>query len=194
MRRLAPVFVLAALAAAALATAAAAKEGVELSSTPAGLGPGDPWNLGIQVMAEPGVPAAKAAPVVRILNDETGFSRSYRAKPLGGTPDTFVTTIRFPEEGYWRYTVRHNGVTFEFDHVVIEEPTPTPAPSGPSSDPQPAPSAAGADDGGFPLWPVLAGSLAAALLAGAGLAWLRGRRLPPWPAAPSSARTASRGR
>lgn len=190
MRRIGAALALTTLAALALTAVALAKEGgVSMSSTPAGLGPGDPWNLGIQVFPEPGA----APPRVTIQRSDTAeFTRTYRTEPLGGAPDTFVTTIRFPEAGEWSYIVRYGGGTYEFDPVVIETPVPAPASGSQGVDPQPVPAVS--DDGGFPLWPVVGGLLAAALLAGTGLAWLRGRRLPPWPAAPSSARTASRGR
>lgn len=148
----------------------------------------------VRVIGDLGVPVRGAPPpVVRIRNDEAGVVRTFRSTRIPGTVGVFEVTIRFPEEGVWQYGVRYGGRLYEYEPVVIETPVAAPASGSQVGDPQPGP-ALGTDDGGFPLWPVVAGSLAAALLGALGIARLRGRRLAPWPAAPSSARTASRGR
>lgn len=186
--------VLVSVVALSIASGAAAKSGVELSSIPTNLGPGDPWLVDVRVYGDVGARAQSTPPpVVRIRNDEAGVVRTFRSTRIPGTVGVFEVTIRFPEEGLWQYGVRYGGRLYEYDPIVIETPVAAPVSGSQGGDPQPGP-ALGTDDGGFPLWPVVAGSLAAALLGALGIARLRGRRLAPWPAAPSSARTASRGR
>ena len=112
------------LVAAALAGPAAAKEAtVELGSTPAGLGPGDPWNLGIQVFADPGALANADPPVVTIRNS-AGEETRFPAEPLGTEPGTYTATVVFPEAGTWTYEVYESAIgrTYEYDPVVIEAP------------------------------------------------------------------------
>jgi hypothetical protein len=191
MRRMPMAIALVALAAAALAAPAAAKWTLEVGPARAGLGPGDPWRLEIRVVGDH-VPSWAGPPVVRIRNVERGRSLAFRAQPVAEQPRrTFVAMVRFPAEGRWRYVVRHAGATFAFGQIVIAAPKPAPATqvAGPKASPAP-----GSDDGGLPLGPLLGGIAGAVLLGGVGLAWIRMRRLPPWPTAPSSARTASKGR
>ena len=176
MRRLMTGLVLM-LVAAALAGPAAAKEAnVELGSTPAGLGPGDLWNLGIQVFADPGA-LAKADPPVVTIRNSAGEETRFPAEPLGTEPGTYTATVVFPEEGIWTYEVYDSatGRSYEYDPVVIEGPAVAPTAGG-SGDSQPA--AASASDDGFPLWPVLGGSFGLALIA-AGLTVFLRRHRPP---------------
>jgi hypothetical protein len=165
------------LVAAALAGPAAAKEAtVELGSTPAGLGPGDPWKLGIQVFADPGA-LAKADPPVVTIRDSAGEETQFPAEPLGTEPGTYTVTVVFPEDGTYTYEVYDSatGRTYEYDPVVIEEPAVAPTAGG-SRDSQPV--AAAASDDGFPLWPVLGGSFGLTLVA-AGLTVFVRRHRPP---------------
>src|SRR5918999_1378235 len=188
MSRIAGTIVLVTVVALSVASGAAAKSGVELSSIPTNLGPGDPWVVDVRVIGDLGVPVKSTPPpVVRIGNDEAGVVRTFRSTRMPSTVGVFEVTIRFPELGLWRYGVHYAGRLYEFEPVVIKTPAAAPASGSQIGDPQPAP-ALGADDGGFPLWPAVAGSVAAALLGALGIARLRGRRLAPWPAAPSSAR------
>jgi hypothetical protein len=164
--------------AAALAGPAAAKEAnVELGSTPAGLGPGDPWNLGIQVFADPGA-LANADPPVVTIRDSAGEETRFVAEPLGTEPGTYTATVVFPEEGTYTYEVYASALarTYEFDPVVIDAPAVAPTAGGSGGDSQPV--ATSASDDGFPLWPVLGGSFALALVA-AGLTILLRRHRPP---------------
>jgi hypothetical protein len=186
MRRIAIALALAGISAAALAAPAAAKWTIELGSTPAGIRVGDPWRLEIAAVGTY-LPRRSGPPVVRIRHVETGSTRAYRAEPVVGQSRRFVTTIRFPREGRWRYTVRYASAKFGFGPVHIE-------PGAPHGLASTRTSGVRLDDGGFPLWPMLGGIAGAAVLGAAGLAWTRVHRLPPWPATSSSARTASRGR
>ncbi|HYM64814.1 MAG TPA: hypothetical protein VES61_09060 [Gaiellaceae bacterium] len=165
------------LMAAALASPAAAKEAnVELGSTPAGLGPGDPWNLDILVFADPGV-LAKADPPVVTIRNSAGEETRFPAEPFDKNPATYKATVVFPEEGTWSYEVYDSatGRTYEYDPVVIQAPAVAPTAGG-AGDSQPV-SAAVSDDG-FPLWPVLVGSFGLALVA-AGLTVFLRRHRPP---------------
>jgi hypothetical protein len=190
MGRITGTAVLAVLVALVSATGAAAKWGIELSSTPAGLGPGDPWNVTIRIVGSHFPAKARtSAPVVRIRHAETGTVRSFKSARVARR--AYEATVRFPEAGRWRYAVRYAGGQYGFEQVLIEAPAAHA--SGTKVGDSGAAPAQGDDDGGFPLWPVVAGSVAAVLLGALGFARLRSRRLPQWPPAPSSARTASRG-
>ncbi len=184
-------FIIAFLAATAAIAAppASAKWGIELGSTPTTLEPGDPWDVQVRVIGDHR-PAPPAAPVVRIRSPETGFSQAYRSQPVPGTRRLFEATVVFPEGGLWRYDVRYAGARFTFEPVRIQ---PGSQSSARSSNEQPTPPASHSERD-FPVWQLLGGLAIAALVAGTGAACVRRRRLLPWPAAPSSARTASRGR
>ena len=176
MRRLTTGLLLLLVAGALTGTAAAKEAMVELGSTPAGLGPGDPWHLGIQVLADPGA-LAKTDPPVVTIRDSTGERTRFPAATLGTEPGKYTVTVVFPEAGTWSYEVYDSatGRTYEYDPVVIEEPALAPAGGG-SVDPQPV--AAATSDDNFPLWPVLGGSFGLALLA-AGLTVFLRRHRPP---------------
>ena len=170
MRRLLFVFALTAVGAAVLATGAFAKEGgVELSSTPFGLGPGDPWNGTLTVFSEDGSTAV-ASPTITIRNLDTGETQTFAAKPAkvpaAETTQSFRFEAVFPTAGRYRYTVS-DGVSdreYEFPIVRIVGDSPVPI-SGPPA----------GDTSGFPVWPLVGGLAGAAALALAGLA-LRSRR------------------
>ena len=171
MRRFLGVLVLTALAAGALAGAALAKEGgVELSSTPAGKGPGEPWTPTLHLIRGTPELLAQAKPGVRIQNVDTGERLTF---PAEGTSDPRVYDVRvvFPEEGW--YTVEtFDGVSDRSYEIggqwLIDAPAGTAVPA--------APRASG-DEGSFPIWPAAAAS-AALLLATVGAAlFLRRQRL-----------------
>lgn len=156
MRRLFLVFALAALTTGALSTAALAKEGgVELSSTPSGLGPGDPWTPSMTVIDVDGQLPANAKPGIRITNVDTGRTIDYPARPTGD-PAVYAVRVVFPTPGRWDY-VAYDGVTdrlYEYPTTTILAPKAT-APA------VPAPAATRTEEGSFPLWP-LVGSLGGA--------------------------------
>jgi hypothetical protein len=172
MRRLLLVFALAALTAAAVTTAAVAKEGgVELSSTPFGLGPGDPWNGTLTVFALDGSTAA-FSPSITIRNLDTGATETFAAKPakIPTTPEaqSYVFTVVFPTEGRYRYTAS-DGVTdreYEFPIVRIVG----------SNTAVPIPQASTRASGGFPVWPLVGGLVGAMALGLAAFLAIRARR------------------
>jgi hypothetical protein len=161
MRRLLVVFGLALLAAAALSAGAFAKEGgVELSSTPTGLGPGDPWTPTMTLIDVDGQLPANAKPGIRITNLETGRTIDYAAVPLKGKTGVYTVRVVFPTPGQWDYAA-YDGVTgrlYEYPATTILAPKVAPpvVPGG---------AATHADEGSFPLWPLVGGLGGAALLA-----------------------------
>jgi hypothetical protein len=171
MRRTVTIFTLALLAAAALSTAALAKEeGVELSSTPAGINPGEPWTTDLVLVDGTPEVLAKAKPGIMIANLDTGERIDYPAAP-GKGEGVYTVDVVFPEAGTWEYSA-YDGVSgrmYEFPTVEITGPpiaTKTPAAV------TKAPSSAG---DGFPVWPVV-GGLAAVALAAAGAVFIRRRQ------------------
>jgi hypothetical protein len=172
MRRLLLVFALAAITTAALTTAASAKEGgVELSSTPFGLGPGDPWNGTLTVFSPEGS-AASANPSITIRNLDTGETQTFAAKPAK-VPTTryeqsYVFEVVFPTAGRYRYTAS-DGVSdreYEFPIVRIVGSNPV----------VPVPGPASGSTGGFPVWPLLGGLGGAMALGLAAFLAIRARR------------------
>jgi hypothetical protein len=171
MRRTLLVFALAALAAAALTAGASAKEGgVELSSAPFGLGPGDPWDGTLTVYTLDGSTAAYS-PSITIRNLETGATETFPAKaakvPTTAEAQSYAFRVVFPTAGRYRYTAS-DGVSdreYAYPIVRIVESAPTLA-SGPPAAPE----------GGFPVWPLLASLGGAAALALVAFLAIRSRR------------------
>jgi hypothetical protein len=176
MRRTVTVFMLALVTAAALATAALAKEGgVELSSTPAGTNAGDPWTTNLTLIDGTPELLAQARPGIQITHLDTGRQIDYAAEPLGKGTGLYTVRVVFPEAGTWSYSA-YDGVTgrmYEFPAVEITEPSATAKP--PAATPK-APSSA---EGGFPLWPLIAGLSAFALGSAAAGLIIRRRQLRP---------------
>jgi hypothetical protein len=169
MRRSLFVFALALLAAAALSAGAFAKEGgVELSSTPFGTKPGDPWTGTLTLIGSPDL-VSQADPTISVNNLGTGKTEVFRpTRDTSGKPNLFHYSVVFPEAGRYRYTVR-DGVTgreYNYPVVRIVEPTATPI----------VKPGAGAGEDSFPLWPLIGALGGAGLLAAAALMALRGRR------------------
>jgi hypothetical protein len=169
MRRPFLVFALALLAAAALSASAFAKEGgVELSSTPSALGPGDPWTPSLTLIDIDGQLPANAKPGIKITNLETGRTIDYPATPTDN-PAVYTVRVVFPAAGRWDYAA-YDGVTdrlYEFPTTRIVAPEGTIAAT---------PKAAIAEEGSFPLWPVLGGVGGAGLLALGAFAAIRSRK------------------
>jgi hypothetical protein len=171
MRRPFLVFALALLAATALSGSAFAKEGgVELSSTPSALGPGDPWTPSLTLIDVDGQLPANAKPGIRITNLETGRTVDYPATPTDN-PAVYTVRVVFPAPGRWDYAA-YDGVTdrlYEFPTARIMAPEGTVA-----ATPK---AAATAEQGSFPLWQLLGGLGGAGLLALTAFAAIRSRKL-----------------
>jgi hypothetical protein len=176
MRRTVTVFMLALVTAAALSTAALAKEGgVELSSTPIGKNPGEPWITSLRLIDGSPEMIAQAKPGIQITSLDTGRQIDY---PADATKGDGVYTVRvvFPEAGTWAYSA-YDGVTgrmYEFPPVEITGPAAAPTEKTPAATAK-APRSAG---NGFPLWPLVAG-LSAFALASAAAVFIRRRQLRP---------------
>jgi len=170
MRRILLVFTLTLMTAAALSAGAFAKEGgVELSSTPAGMGPGDPWTPSMTIIDDGGTYPANAKPGIKITNIETGRTIDYPATPTKN-PIVFTVRVVFPTPGQWDYAA-YDGVTdrlYEYPAATILAPKATlPAAAKPAST---------TSEGSFPLWPLVGGLSGAALLSLAGVAAIRHRK------------------
>ena len=172
MRRTVTIITLALLAAAVLSTAALAKEGgVELSSVPTGINPGEPWSTDLILVDGTPEMLAQAKPGIQITNVNTDQRIDYPAAP-GKGEGVYVVDVVFPEAGTWSYAA-YDGVTgrmYEFPAVEITGPSVLKRPVATTK----APSSAG---GSFPVW-ALVGGLAAFGIASAGAAVVIRRRQP----------------
>jgi len=183
MRRLLTATALTLVALAAVAGPAAAKEmSVSLSGggPPSNMDPGEPWNVRLLVYGEPDM-LAQATPGISIRNGDSGETKTFDARRTGKrAPDgqlIYRARVIFPSEGGWTYTLI-DGVTdraYEGGYVQVGD---APAEAAPEAS-RPTPAAAPADDGSFPVWPVLAGVGAFLLAAAAALVVVRQRRPQP---------------
>ena len=169
MRRWFVVLALAAVPAAALTATASAKEGgVELSSTPFGIGPGDPWD-GTLTVFSPGGTEAAFSPSITIRNLDTGLTQTFPATPskapAGTDTQSYDFTVVFPTAGRYRYTATDGLDDRELTPEQIERQLAATL-AGPPATPE----------GGFALWPLVAGLGGAAALALVAFLAIRSRR------------------
>jgi hypothetical protein len=176
MRRTVTVFMLALVTAAALGTAALAKEGgVELSSVPTGKSPGEPWITNLFLIDGSPEMLAQAKPGIQVTNLDTGTQIDYPAEALAKGKGDYTVRVVFPEAGTWVYSA-YDGVTgrmYDFPAVEITGPAAAPTVKAPAAK---APSSAG---DGFPVWPLIAGLSAFALASAAAVVIIRRRQLCP---------------
>jgi hypothetical protein len=181
MRRTVTVFLLALVTAAALSTAALAKEGgVELSSTPIGKSPGEVWITNLFLIDGSPEMLAQAKPGIQVTNLDTGRQIDYPAETLAKGTGDYTVRVVFPEAGTWAYSA-YDGVTgrmYEFPAVEITGPAA--APTAPTVK-TPAATAKAPSSAGdvFPVWPLIAGLSAFALASAAAAVIIRRRRLRP---------------
>ena len=175
MRRTVTIFTLALLAAAALSTAALAKEGgVELSSVPTGINPGEPWTTDLVLVEGPPELLAQAKPGIQITSLDTGEQIDYPAA-AGKGDGVYTVDVVFPEAGTWAYSA-YDGITgrmYEFPAVEITGPTVVAKPPVAATK---SPSSAGDT---FPVWPLVGGLTAFAVAAAAAGLLIRRRQLRP---------------
>jgi hypothetical protein len=175
MRRTVTIFTLALLAAAALSTAALAKEGgVELSSVPTGINPGEPWTTDLVLVDGTPELLAQAKPGIQITSLDTGEQIDYAARP-GKGDGIYTVEVVFPETGTWAYSA-YDGVTgfmYEFPAVEITGPSVVAKP------PLAAAKSPSSAKSTFPVWPLVGGLTAFALAAGAAALLIRRRQLRP---------------
>jgi hypothetical protein len=176
MRRTVTIFLLALLTAAALSTGALAKEGgVELSSVPSGIGPGEPWTTELVLIDVDGEIPVKASPGIQITNLDTGQRIDYPAEPTSKVKGVYTVEVVFPEAGTWGYSA-YDGVTgrmYEYPPVEITGPSATAKP------PTVATKAPSSAEGGFPVWPLAIGLAGFAVAAAAAAFVVRRRGLRP---------------
>ena len=175
MRRTVTIFTLALWAAAALSTAALAKEGgVELSSVPTGINPGEPWTTDLVLVDGTPEMLAQAKPGIQVTSLDTGEQIDYPATP-GKGDGVYTVDVVFPEAGTWAYSA-YDGISgrmYEFPAVQITGPTVVANPPiAATKEPRSA-------EGSFPVWPLAGGLLAFALAAAATVFAIRRRQLRP---------------
>ena len=100
--------VLVVLMAAALVLPATAAAGgwatVELSSTPDGVHPGEPWVVDLEILQHGHTPLAGLQPRVTITERRSGAVRVVDAHPAGPR-GTYRARVVFPTAGTWSYVV-----------------------------------------------------------------------------------------
>ncbi len=96
------------VAAAALALAGVAAAGgwatVGLSSLPAGVGAGEPWDVELTVLQHGRTPLAGVEPTLTIRNVDSGEKRTFAAKPTDRV-GVYAVRVVFPSSGTWAYEV-----------------------------------------------------------------------------------------
>ena len=137
---------------------------VELSSTPDGLSPGQPWVVDLTILQHGRTPLEGVSPKVVISQAGGGEERSVAAEPTAA-PGVYRARVTFPDTGRWRYAV-DDGFTQVHTYPPIR-----------IRDARPEPASAAGDDGGSgsTLWLGLLAALGAGLLAGGVTSYLRSR-------------------
>lgn len=136
---------------------------VSLTSTPDGLGPGDPWNVEMTILQHGRTPLDGVEPSIVLTNGATGETQHVSATPTG-KPGRYEARAVFPAAGRWTYAV-DDGFSRVHDYPAVTI-------GGTAT----APAAAAGD--GFP-WTALIVPLLAGLAAAGLTAALRRRRRPP---------------
>ena len=172
MRRFAGLLVLVAVAAGVFAGSAMAKEGgVELSSSPGGTKPGDPWTPTLTLVGGSPELLAQAKPGVAIREVDTGKRYAFAAEPTKD-PHQYAVSVVFPHEGW--YTVEAfdgvSGRSYTIGGQVYIGGTDSGTPTG-------AVPPRSTQEGGFPIWPAAAGGSALFLAALGAALLLRRQRL-----------------
>ena len=159
-------WIAAAVAAGLLALPAGALAGgwatVSLSSTPEGLGPGDPWLVELEILQHGRTPLDGVEPSILLTDSGTGRTEYVAAKPTG-RPGVYEARAVFPEAGRWTYAV-DDGFSRVHDYPAVDI----------GGSVASAPAAADSGDG-FP-WSALLVSLLAGVAAAGLITVLRRRR------------------
>ena len=75
---------------------------VGLDSTPAGVQPGDPWDVNITVLQHGRTPLEDVKPTLTISNGDA--TKTFAAKPTD-KPGVYAVSVTFPSAGEWTYEV-----------------------------------------------------------------------------------------
>jgi hypothetical protein len=129
-----------------------------LSSTPAGVKPGEPWNVDVTILQHGRTPMTNVKPAVLVVGPD-GVEQRF-AGSRTDEPGVYRARVVFPEQGRYSYSVDDgftNAMPHNFPAVTIGGAAPTSA-------------VAGSDD--LPWWPLL---LLAPVLAGVGVFLVRRR-------------------
>ena len=152
--------------AAVLAVPATAQAGgwatVELSSTPQGLQPGEPWVVDVTVLQHGQRPLDDVRPQITVTSAAGGDKQTVAATPTGRT-GVYRAEVTFPRAGRWEYVV-DDGFSQRHEYPAVQIGGATPAAGGPTR--------SGEDS----LWPAVLAALAAGLAAAGLTAALRRRR------------------
>lgn len=174
MRRFGLLIVAMLAAASVLSPAATAKEGgVELSSTPVGMHPGDPWTPQIQLVEGSPELLAAARPGVTIRNVDGGDGLSFQATRTSD-PQVWDVRVVFPEPG-WYVVESFDGITGRSYPLGGQWYVEAPTVGGGGTDPVSATPVGGS----FPVWPFAAGGAVLVALAACVAAALVHRRRRP---------------
>ena len=127
MRRLLITVSLAAALIAAPSAFAGGWATVGLDSTPAGVQPGDPWDVNITVLQHGRTPLEDVQPTLTIRDGDA--TKTFAAKPTD-KPGVYAASVTFPSAGKWTYEVNDGFITQQphtFPAVQIGEPVSAPA-------------------------------------------------------------------
>lgn len=103
---------------------------VGLDSTPAGVQPGDPWDVNITVLQHGRTPLTGVQPTLTIRNGDA--TKTFDATPTR-KPGVYAVSVTFPTDGRWVYEVNDGFVTGQphtFPAVRIGERASAPAGDG----------------------------------------------------------------
>ena len=166
-----------ALIAAALAAPAAATAGgwatVGFDPPPAGLQPGEPWEVDLTVLQHGRTPLEGVQPRVIVAQSTGGGQRAFSARPTA-EPGVYRATVMFESAGTWTIAVDDDfAATHRFPAVEIGGKTSSTEPVAAVNAAAATPPSAG-DDGPNLLLAFVAAAVAA-LAAGLGAAYLQRR-------------------
>ncbi|MEA2222277.1 MAG: hypothetical protein QOH83_653 [Solirubrobacteraceae bacterium] len=88
---------------------------VGLSSTPDGVGPGQSWNVALEILQHGRTPLNGVHPTVTIVAGDT--TRTFQTRPAG-RPGTYRAAVMFPGAGTWRYVV-DDGFTARHSYPAV---------------------------------------------------------------------------
>jgi hypothetical protein len=161
-------------AACALAVPATAVAGgwatVEMSSTPAGTDPGEPWVVDLRILQHARTPLSGLEPSITVTSRESGETRAATARPAG-SPGVYRARVVFPAAGTWDYVI-DDGFTQRHTYPAVRIGDATTAAAGAGTP---------ASDDETPWLPLAVAGVAALVLLGLVGAMVRQGRYSPSP-------------
>ncbi|MBE2317534.1 FixH family protein [Solirubrobacter sp. CPCC 204708] len=107
---------------------------VGLDSTPAGVEPGQPWNVNLTVLQHGRTPLEDVQPTLTIR--QGGSEQTFAARATD-KPGVYAVSVTFPRGGEWMYEVNDGFITGQphtFPAVRIGDPASAPAASTTAAD------------------------------------------------------------